>query len=229
MRVTMRSTARLAAALTLSTVVGGVTPAALAAQPTTVTFNSLTESSPGSGVRFTGNCYSESGFVFTVVGVPCTGAAAANAFVAGNMNSPIFGGGTTPSLLLNSPTGSVIDIMRTGGGTFSFTGIDLAPYFEANTSVLFTGFGVGIMPTQTFLLSGLQAGFQRFAFGSAFSNLTSLRITANNEFGEPLVKFDNFSANASQVAVVPEPSTVLLSAVGLVGIAVVAKRRRTRA
>ena len=228
MSCTTRSTAR-SAVLALTMVATTVVTAPLSAQPTTVNFNALTESSPGSGTRFITNCYTESGFVFTVVGVPCTGAASQNAFVAGSANSPIFGGGTTPSLLLNSPTGSVINVTRTSGGLFNFSSIELAPFFEANTSVQFTGFGTGIMPTQTFLLSGAQVGFQTFTFGAAFANLSSLQITATNQFGEPLVKLDNFSAVAAQVAVVPEPSTVMLCAAGMLALAGAAKRRGTRA
>ncbi|WP_230981180.1 PEP-CTERM sorting domain-containing protein [Gemmatimonas groenlandica] len=199
----------------------------LHAQPATVTFDALTESSPGSGIRFVQNCYVESGFQFTAVGVPCTGAPSIDAFVAGSANSPIFDGSTTPSFLLNTSLGSLIDITRVGGGQFSFLSIALAPYFEANTTVLFTGTRAGGNVTQSFDLLGMQSGFMTVMLNATFNNLTSLRLTANNQFSEPLVKFDNVALVGTQV--VPEPSTVLLSAAGLAGIALLRLRRRTRA
>ena len=199
----------------------------LQAQAATVRFDALTESAEGSGIRFVQNCYVESGFQFTVFGVPCAGADAQNAFLAGSANSPIFGGATTPSFLLNSPTGSLIDITRVGGGQFSFLSIALAPLFEANTTVVFTGTRAGGNAVQSFDLFGTQSGFQTLFLNASFSNLTSLRLAASNAFEEPLVKFDNVSLFATQV--VPEPATVLLSAAGLAGIALFRLRRRTRA
>lgn len=199
----------------------------LPAQAATITFDALTESSPGAGIRIVPNCYMESGFQFTVVGVPCTGASATDTFVAGSANSPIFDGSTTPSFLLNTTAGSLIDITRVGGGQFSFLSIALAPYFEANTSVMFTGTRAGGNVMQTFDLLGMQTGFLTVMVNSTFNNLTSLRITASNQFAEPLVKFDNVALVGTQV--VPEPATVLLSAAGLAGIALLRLRRRTRA
>lgn len=226
---TFRSTARAVIALSFTVSMAALPPRVVQAQPTTVTFNSLTESSPGSGTRFVSNCYMESGFVFTAVGVACTGAASEDAFVAGGPNSPIFGGGSTPSFLLNTPEASLIDVTRSGGGLFSLTSIELAPFFDANTTVMFTGMGMGgSMPTQSFVLPGTQMAFQSFAFDPAFAGLSSVRIMATNEFGEPLVRFDNLAATAQQ-SVVPEPSTVLLLGAGLVGMAVTTLRRRNRA
>lgn len=216
--------ARALSTLVLGMVTAGLPLHAVNGQATTVTFNSLTESSPGSGTRYVANCYSENGFTFTAVGVPCTGAASQNAFVAAGPNEPILGGGSTPSFLLNSPTATLIDVTR-NGGLFNLNSISLAPFFEANTTVLFTGTrSGGGTPTQTFTLLGTQAGFQTFNFTNAFSNLTAVRIAATNQYGEPLVKLDNLAAT-----VVPEPSTVLLSAVGLAGIAAISRRRRSRA
>ena len=197
----------------------------LHAQAATVTFDALTENSPGSGIRFVSNCYVERGFQFTVVGVPCTGAKSMEAFLAGGPNSPIFGGATTPSLLLNSPDGSFIDITRVGGGQFSFLSISLAPFLGTSTNVMFTGTRAGVNAVQSIDLLGTQTGFQTLLLNTTFSNLTSLRLAAGNE-SEPFVKFDNVALFATQV--VPEPSTVLLSAAGLAGIALLRLRRRTR-
>jgi len=197
------------------------------AQPVTVNFNTLTESSPGSGTRFVSNCFMESGFVFTAVGVSCTGAAAANQFVAGNADSPLIGVGPTPSFLLNSTTATMVDITRfgVGAGLFNATSIMLAPFLGANTTVMFSGFGAAGTVMQSVMLSGTQTGFQTFTFASNFTNLNSLRITSSNQFGEPFVVFDNVSLNAVNQAVVPEPSTILLSAAGLAVLGFVARRR----
>ena len=198
----------------------------LHAQAATVTFDALTENSPGSGIRFVSNCYIERGFQFTVANVPCNGSKSTEAFVAAGPNSSIFGGSNTPSFLLNSNDGSLIDITRVGGGQFSFLSIGLAPFDRASTNVLFTGTRAGGNAVQSIDLLAAQIGFRTLELTAMFSNLTSLRIAASNEFGEPLVKFDNVALVATQV--VPEPSTVLLSAAGLAGIALLGLRRRAR-
>ena len=220
---------RLFAALSFSVIAAGSTAPTLQAQTTTVTFNSLTESSPGSGTRFVGNCYTESGFRFTAVGVPCTGTPSANAFVAGGPNSPVFGGGTTPSLLLNSPIATLINVNRVDGAFFSFSSIDLAPFDGARTTIVFTGMRVGGNVSRTVTLGGAQRGFMSFSFADLFTNISAVQIAATNEFGEPLVKFDNFTAMTPSLGVIPEPQTYLLMASGMFGIAVIAIRRRTRA
>ncbi len=189
-----------------------------------VTFNTLTESSPGSGTRYIGNCYAESGFIFTAVGLPCTGAASANAFVAGGANSPLFGGGATPSLLLNSPTASRINVTRTDGAFFNLTGISFAPFDGAATTVVLTGMRSGGTIVRTVTLGGTQSGFQAFTFAD-FLGLSSIEIAATNAFGEPLVKFDDFSATAVAVGVIPEPATIVLMSTGLLGLGLIVRRR----
>ncbi len=191
---------------------------------TTVTFNTLTESSPGSGTRYIGNCYAESGFIFTAVGLPCSGAASANAFVAGSANSPLFGGGTTPSLLLNAPDASRIRVTRADGASFNLTGISFAPFDGAATTVVLTGMGLGGTISRTIQLTATQTGFQMFSFADLLG-LSSVEIAATNQFGEPLVKFDDFRTVASTVGVIPEPASMVLMATGLLGLGVVVRRR----
>lgn len=198
-------------------------PASVRAQATTLNFNTLTESVAGSGTRFVNNCYQENGFMLTAVGVLCTGPTSQNVFLAAGPNSPLFGGGATPSLILNSPTASLIDLTRVDGGRFLLSSIGLAPFDGAATTLTFTGLGNSNPIVSTFMLNGLQSGFQTFTFGAAFANLTSVRITAMNEFGEPLVKFDNIGVTAQTT--VPEPSTVLLMAVGLLAVTTLSRRR----
>jgi len=191
------------------------------AQAGTVTFNTLTESAAGSGTRFLANCYMEGGFVFTAFGVPCTGASSQNTFVAGNANSPTLSGAAgTFGLTLNSPTASFIDITRANGMTFTPLSIMLAPFDLAATMVTFTGVAMGGSSVTQPLTSLLGAsGFQTVTFGSQFANVTSLRIASSNQFQEPYVRLDNFN-------VVPEPTTVVLLAAGLAGLAAVRFRRR---
>ncbi len=223
----LQRTARTFAGLALGISIAGASAQPANAQAAVATFNSLTEDSPGSGTRFISNCYSESGFVFTAVGIGCTGVDSDNVFVAGGANSPIFGGGSTPSLLLNSPLASVIEITSSGGGLFSLSSIALAPFFGANTTVMFTGMAMGGSVMQSFDLSGTQMGFQNFNFTSTFTALSSVQISATNEFGEPLVKFDDVSGVLTP-AVVPEPSTIMLSAAGLLCIVAFGTRRRVQ-
>ncbi|WP_373062470.1 PEP-CTERM sorting domain-containing protein [Gemmatimonas sp.] len=185
-----------------------------------MTFNTLTESAVGSGTRFLTNCYAESGFVFTAVGVPCTGPTSLNTFIAGNANSPTFSGAAgTFGLTLNSPTPSFIDITRANGAAFTPLSIMLAPFDFAGTRVTFTGAAVGGSVTQPLTSLLGTSGFQTLTFGSQFANVTSLRIASRNDFDEPFVRLDNFN-------VVPEPTTVVLLAAGLAGLAAVRFRRR---
>jgi len=221
-------TLRRLAAVALAITSAGAAPRAMHAQTTVVTFNTLTESAPGSGTRFVGNCYVESGFLFAAVGLPCSGSASEGAFLAAGPNSPLFGGGATPSLLLNSPTASLISVARTDGSAFSFMSIMLAPFDGAATSVTFTGTRTAGSVTQTVALSGTQSGFQMFSFADLFAGVTSIQIAATNEFGEPLVKFDDFSVIGGS-SVIPEPSTYVLFGTGLVLLVIVTHRRRMQA
>ncbi len=196
-----------------------VPTAEAAAQTTVIDFNTLTETIPGSGTRFVDNCYMENGFVLTAVGLPCTGPSSANAFVANGPNSPLFGGGDSPALVLNTPDASQIDLMRSDGGLFALNSIALSGFFGATmTNVLFSGFGMGGMVEQSFLV-GL--GMQSYTLRSDFMNLTSVRITALNEFDEPLINLDDI-----QLTVVPEPATFVLMFSGLAALLVVVRRRR---
>ncbi len=218
-------TKRMFTGLTYSLLVAGLTAVSSGAQTTTVTFNALTESSPGAGTRFIGNCYVESGFLFRAVGLPCTGASAENAFVAGSANSPLFGGGTSPSLLLNTGDASLLSVARVDGAFFNFTSISLAPFGGASTTIVFTGMRGSTTLSRTVTLAGGQAGFQVFSFADFFAGVSSIQIAASNQFGEPLVKFDDFTATAA-VGVVPEPNSVVLMGTGLFAVGFFTIRRR---
>lgn len=197
-------------------------PAATAgAQTSTLNFNTLTD--PGNaGVRPVPNCYTEAGFVVTAVGVPCGNPLA---LATGSPASPLIYTGT-PALFLNDPVATAIDFTRAGGGIFSFQSIQLGPFLGANTTVTLTGFGPG--GVQSFfaqvLIPGSLTGLQTFTTTLA-NGLTSLRLGAVNQFGEPYVQFDNV-VFGTQVNPVPEPATFGLVLIGLVGMGAVARRRR---
>ena len=222
-----RVLARFTAALSLCVTSAMIPVNTASAQTTTVTFNTLTESSPGSGTRYIGNCYAESGFLFTAVGLPCSGATSLNTFVAGSAASPLFGGGSSPSLLLNSPTATLINVARMDGAFFTFSSIALAPFDGAATTVVFTGFRAGGNVTRTITVAAAQSGFQVFTFADLFTGVSGIQIAATNQFGEPLVKFDDFTAIAG-ASVVPEPSTTFLLATGMIGLVVIVIRKRSQ-
>lgn len=225
----------LAAAALLGTLGGfgllGVTAAPVRAQaPVTVNFNSLTTPA-GSDYRFVDNCYQESGFQVTAVGLGC-GAAGANAFATtGPTAGPAYTG--SPSLFLNDPTATLVDFTRVGGGTFSMQSVGFSPFGGPGvfgggaTTVTFIGsLFNGSTVMQTFNVSGLLAGLQTFNLGATFTNLTSVRMSALDFYNEPYVQFDNlvFTPSASTV---PEPTTVVLLGGGLLAVGAAARRRRS--
>lgn len=193
----------------------------IAAQSTMLNFEMLTESAEGSGTRFISNCFVENGFVFTAVGVPCSGPASQNAFLASGPNSPLFSGGSSISLVLNTESATAIDLMRSGGGLFDLNSLALSGFFGAEeTSVLLSGLKMSGSAARTVMVG---FGFETFNFSNDFRNLTSLRISAMNEFGEPFVNIDNIQL---AVANVPEPSSFALLFAGVAALFVVARRRQ---
>ncbi len=202
---------------------------ALPAQSQLVNFNSLGPVD-GSGVRFVPNCYVEGGLRFTVVGEACgtpPGPSRASALATYTADNGSFTG--TPALF--NDLGDAFDITAASGASFSLFSIDLAPIF-------LIGSGTGVIPvsflgmltaggtvSHTANVSLASTGLSNFVFFD-FSGLSSVRVTPGAF--DYSIQFDNVRTNVVASSVVPEPSTYLLTIVGLAGIGFVS-RRRTRA
>lgn len=219
-RTTLAAAAFVAAA--------SVAPAAARAQsPVTVNFNALVDTA-NAGVRQVDNCYTESGFTFTAVGLSC---GTANTFAAAFPANRSAATGQT-SLYLNSPATNMVDLTRVGGGQFGIQSIALAPFVGLGGTIGFTGyFANGLSTFQQFTVADASAfrlqPLTAFTFNSAFTGLTSLRMTIAQPDGNAYLNFDNLALTPAATAV-PEPTTVALLAGGLFGVGMLARTRGSR-
>ncbi|HEY0777836.1 MAG TPA: PEP-CTERM sorting domain-containing protein [Gemmatirosa sp.] len=194
-------------------------PAARAQAPVTVNFNSLVDTA-GVGVRYVDNCYQESGFQVTAVGVAC---GTPYSFATGGPTETAIWTGS-PALFLNDPTATEVDFGRVGGGSFSMQSIDFASFYGADEAITLVGsLAGGGTVMQTFSFLGTASGLQTLTL-NGFAGLTSVRVTALDSFREPIVLFDNIAVTAT-----PEPATIALVAGGLLGLGTAARRRRRTA
>ena len=229
-RTSASTTARVFAyCATLCAAIAVAAPVAHA-QATTLTFNGLTPVDD-SGIRFVNNCYEESGFRVTLVGMGCTGGGTDPAFGTWTAGNPEYFTGSPA--LFNNVDGAV-QFTAVSGQAFSFQSIGLGSFLGSlgnETSVLFTGMlaGGGTV-TRTVVVPGgmfpAPATLTNFVF-TGFTNLSALQLTVTSPDVPGLrnVQFDNVVFGAAQ-SVVPEPATVVLFGSGMVALGLVTLRRR---
>jgi hypothetical protein len=221
--------ARLLAAFAAFAAVAAAAPVAGAQ---TLTFNGLT-AVDDSGERLVANCYVESGFRVTLMGMGCTGGDAAIAFGTWTPDNPEY---YTGSPALHNNFDGTIEIAAVNGMAFSFRSIDLAPFLGSlgeETSVTFEGMlaGGGMMTPRTVVIPGGRsfgpgsATVRNYTFGG-FDDITALRLryVSPDVPGSRAFQFDNVALGPAQV--IPEPATVALFGLGAAGLGLVARRRR---
>lgn len=145
----------------------------------------------------------------------------------------------TSSALINANQRSILTMSRVGGGTFSLNSFfaggrtaDFAPGSPVTSYSVATGIdilgnllGGGTVSTSVTLGSVAPYSWSQFFLTSQFSNLTSIRFTAQGDGSNPEFLIDDIVVDSQSV--VPEPESVALVASGLFGLGVVARRRRT--
>lgn len=154
--------------------------------------------------------YTESGFMLSGPSVPF--ALIDEMLIGGFVIDPDAPAGSTTSFSLTAVSGGVFSLLSFDYAFFAFGDPDAV----ASGSLSVTG-----------LLNGAQVASQVFtlgtsaspAFGSDFANLTS--VTFN---GTSLFSLDNIA-----VTPVPEPATVVLTGLGLLGVALATRRRQRSA
>lgn len=188
----------------------------------TLDFNALGATmDPANGINYVANCYVERGVRISSPGLPC-GESPAATFGMYMPTEPL---GYTGSPALFNSLGASVDLMPAFGGPFALYSLDLAPLLLGPLSlpvdVVFTGFRIGggtVTQTVTVPVVGLGGRPVNVAL-TGFTNLASARFTPGGP--DFAVQFDNV-----QAGVVPEPGTVTLVALGLLGVAGAARRRR---
>ncbi len=196
-----------------------IVAASLLALPTatraqTITFGAL----PGAaGSAF--SSYTESGYVVDLlVGAMCNG------FILGNPQPAPYGGSSCSS----ATTSITMRVRRTDNGLFNFLGVDLATFATTDAgsaSFAYAGFANASTQFASSILP-LSGGFATKNSINTTSSIDDLRLSVIA--GTPTSSFIVDNIALRQVNVVPEPSSVALMVMGLLGmVGVVRKKRKT--
>ena len=155
---------------------------------TTINFNNAQVNN----TIFIASPYTESGFTFTASDNSATGFFSPS--LTGQYNQ------YDPSIrsLSNSNGGGTETLTAQNGTAFSINSIDVDSLFygQNNQTVTFTATSANGPQTASFSVDQTE-GFQRFTFGSSFSNVTSVSFSAQNA---PFYQFDNVVVNAGAAA-----------------------------
>ena len=131
--------------------------------------------------------------------------------------------------IFNNAAAGLTTLSRVGGTAFALTSIDLANLFTPGVagSVLFTGDlqgGGTVTQTESWNATSGAPTFTTDQFGSAWNDLIDVKFSEPSS--EPLFQVDNIVLNNAVMTVTPEPATMTLMAMGLIGIAGAGRRRR---
>jgi hypothetical protein len=200
---------------------GAVAAASLIAIPTAMPAQTVIDfedlACAGSGGQ-TFPSYTFATFVFTSdnpIGV--------NNFCTGHANYP----GSTA--LFNNAAGGTTTLSQIGGGAFSLLSIKLAqlsagmrPGHSVTFAAALSGGGV---TSQTFAIPANNGSpvLSQFAFNPSFANVVSVSWTQGFPGGD-LHQFDDVTVSAT----VPEPTSLVLTATGLVAVCLYRRRKRRR-
>jgi hypothetical protein len=160
-----------------------------------------------------GATYMEKGFLLTnTATVESSGLSPSLA----TFGTDAFGYSGSTALFNDNPAGQTV-LTRADGGWFNLYTITLSEFYDSDPiSVMFTGvLNSGATVTQTLILDGT-FGSEVFTFDQNFSDLVSVSWLQTDNFHQ----FDNIT-----VAPVPEPSTMLLFASGLLTVAAARRKR----
>ena len=188
---------------------------------------------PNGGPVALGLSYTTQGYRFecqTVNPASPTCAVTSSLSVVGPANAVT---GRSDPALFNNHTFGVTRLTRADGSAFDLLSWRLGPLFNDRplpALVVEGTLAAGGTVTQSFVVPLGGTGFTLFNFGSAFRGLASVRWRAGGfapVAATNTVQFAAISVAPSDVAIVPEPATLVLVGAGCTVMAVCTARRRT--